>query len=110
MISDEKSKIVNTLIKLAKSSKLDSEQKKKIVEILDNMDIITETQRERFIMYYGLGEYSKERKNLVKIAEIYGVTANAIRYSVTNVKNKLTRLENEFEVLEQIVCECKIEN
>lgn len=110
MISDEKSKIVNSLIKLAKTSKLDIEQKKKIVEILDNMEIITETQRERFIMYYGLGVYSKERKTLIKIATIYGVTVNAVRYSITNVKNKLTRLENEFEVLEQIVNECEIKN
>lgn len=108
MISDEKSKIVNTLIYLAKTSKLSCEQKKKIVEILDNMDIITDTQRERFIMYYGLGVYSKERKTLIKIAKIYGVTVNAVRYSITNVKNKLTRLEDEFEVLRQIVIECNI--
>lgn len=106
----EKNKIIETLIKLAKTSKLNNEQKKKIVKVLDNMDIITETQRERFIMYYGLNTNGLDFSNLAKIARIYNCTTSAIRLSVVTVRNKLVRLDEEFKIIEDVVKECTENN
>ncbi|MBP3596892.1 MAG: hypothetical protein J6J60_05800 [Clostridia bacterium] len=107
---DEKSEIVSTLIKLAENSKLNNEQKDRIVEILDNMDIITETQRERFIMYYGLNTNGLDFRTLDKIARIYECSTSAVRFSVVTVKQKLVRLEDEFKIIIDIVKECTENN
>lgn len=106
MIDDKKSKTVDTLIKLAKTSKLNNEQKNRIVEILDNMDIITETQRERFIMYYGLNTNGLNFRKLIKIAKIYDCSTTAVRLSIVTVKQKLVRLDEEFKIIEDVVKEC----
>lgn len=110
MISDDRSKTVNTLIELAKTSKLNDEQKNKIVEILDNMDILTETQRERFIMYYGLNTNGLDFRKLIKIAKIYNCSTSAVRLSVVTVKQKLVRLGEEFKIIEDVVKECTENN
>ena len=106
MIDDKKSKTIDKLIKLAKTSKLNNEQKNRIVEILDNMDIITETQRERFIMYYGLNTNGLNFRKLIKIAKIYDCSTTAVRLSIVTVKQKLVRLDEEFKVIEDVVKEC----
>lgn len=106
MIDDKKSKTVDTLIKLAKTSKLNNEQKNRIVEILDNMDILTETQRERFIMYYGLNTNGLNFRKLIKIAKIYDCSTTAVRLSIVTVKQKLVRLDEEFKIIEDVVKEC----
>ena len=106
MNKDEKSEIVGTLVKLAENSKLNNEQKDRIVEILDNMDILTDTQRERFIMYYGLNTNGLDFRTLEKIAKIYKCSTSAVRLSVVTVKQKLVRLEEEFKIIAEIVKEC----
>lgn len=110
MIDDEKIKTVNTLIKLAKTSKLNNEQKDRIVKILDNTDILTETQRERFIMYYGLNTNGLDFRNLEKIAKIYKCSISAVRLSIVTAKNKISKLEDEFKIIEEVVDECTANN
>ena len=110
MDKDEKSEIVKTLVELAENSKLNNEQKDRIVEILDNMDILTETQRERFIMYYGLNTNGLDFRTLEKIAKIYKCSTSAVRLSVVTVKQKLVRLDEEFKIIEDIVKECTENN
>ena len=100
---EDKSIIIDKFIELAKKSKLNSEQKK----IIENLNETTETQKERFILYYGLNEFGPDVKNLNKIAKIYGCTASAVRGSVISVKNKLSKLNEEFKVIEQVVTECE---
>lgn len=107
MNSDEKSLTIDTLLELAKKSKLNNNQKNKIVQIVENMDNVTETQRERFIMYYGLNTNGLDFKNMKKIAKIYKCTISAIRISIVSVRNKLVRLNEGFEVIEQVLNECK---
>lgn len=104
---EDKSIIIDKFIELAKKSKLNSEQKKRIVQLIENLNETTETQKERFILYYGLNEYGPDAKNLNKIAKIYGCTASAVRGSVISVKNKLSKLNEEFKVIEQVVTECE---
>ena len=106
MIDDEKSKTINTLTKLALTSKLNDEQKDKIAEIVDNMDILTEIQKDRFIMYYGLNTNGIDFRTYTKIANIYKCSVSAVRLSVVTVKQKLVRLEEEFKIIEDIVKEC----
>lgn len=52
-------------------------------------------------------EFGPDVKNLNKIAKIYGCTASAVRGSVISVKNKLSKLNEEFKVIEQVVTECE---
>lgn len=106
MIDDKKSKTINTLIKLAQTSKLNNEQKDRIAEIIDNMDILTEIQKDRFIMYYGLNTNGIDFRTYIKIAKIYRCSVSAVRLSVVTVKQKLVRLEEEFKIIEDIVKEC----
>ena len=110
MDKDEKSEIVKTLVELAENSKLNNEQNDRIVEILDNMDILTETQRERFIMYYALNTNGLDFRTLEKIAKIYKCSTSAVRLSVVTVKQKLVRLDEEFKIIEDIVKECTENN
>ena len=102
----DKSMIVDTLIELAKESKLNTDQRKRILDIVENLEKATETQKERFILYYGLSENKKERKKLIEIAKIYGTTTSDIIHSIISVRNKLSRLHEGFEVIEQVVNEC----
>ena len=62
----DKSLIVDSLIKLAKESKLNTEQRKRLLNIVEKLTKATETQKERFIMYYGLSENKNERKESKK--------------------------------------------
>ena len=110
MENDEKSEIVSKLINLAETSKLNNEQKDKIVKLLDNTDILTETQRERFIMYYGLNTNGLDFRTLEKISKIYKCSTTAIRLSIVTVKQKLVRLDEEFKIIEEVVNECIVNN
>lgn len=107
MKSEEKSLIIDSLIELAKKSKLNNNQKKRILNLVESLGIATELQKERFILYYGFNTNGKDFRNLNKIAKSYGCTANAVRSSVVSLRNKLSRLKEEFEIIEQVVNECK---
>lgn len=110
MKNKDKSSVVNELLELAKKSKLNSEQKKRIVKIVENLEDATETQKERFIIYYGFNDNGVNLRNLTKIAKSYGCTPSAVRLSVVTLKNKLSRLNEEFEIIEQVVTECDKNN
>lgn len=103
MNDKDKSSIIASLLELTKESKLNNNQKKKIINIVENMNFATETQKERFMMYYGLSENGIKSRNFTEIAKMYGCTVSAVRFSVVTVKNKLSRLNEEFEEIEKIV-------
>lgn len=99
--------IVNNLLALAKQSKLNYKQKSKILKIIKNLSIATEKQKERFIIYYGLDDNGVRISNLTAIAKLDGCTMSAVRSSVISIKNKLTRLDKEFEIFKEIIGECE---
>ena len=51
--------------------------------------------------------FSKVISNGQELFKIYGCTASAVRGSVISVKNKLSKLNEEFKVIEQVVTECE---
>lgn len=104
----DKSSVVDELLELAKKTKLNSTQKKRILNIVENLDNATETQKERFIIYYGFNDNGMNFRNLTKIAKVYGCTPSAVRTSVVSVRNKLIRLKENFEILEEVVKECDV--
>lgn len=110
MKNKDKSLVVNELLDLAKKSKLNSDQKRKILNIVENLDNATETQKERFIIYYGFNDNGLNLRNLTKIEKAYDCTPSAVRLSVITLKNKLSRLNEEFEIIEQVVTECDKNN
>lgn len=103
MNNKDRGSIVSSLIELIEQSKLNINQRTQIIEIIENLNIATETQKERFLMYYGLNKNGTKSKNFTEISKLYGCTPSAIRLSVVTVKNKLSRLNKEFEILEKIV-------
>lgn len=103
----DKSEIVNKLIRIMEKSELNSEQKKRIVKVVKNLEMATEIQKERFILFYGLDDNGSKIRTLKQIAEKYNCTTNAIRVSVVTVKNKLSRLEKNVKIIENIVQECE---
>lgn len=102
-----KSLVVDELLELAKKSKLNTNQKKRILNIVENLDNATETQKERFILYYGFNDNGMDFRNLTKISKAYGCTTSAVRLSVVSLKNKLSKLNEEFKIIEQVVNECE---
>lgn len=100
---EEKSLLVNKLLKLAKTSKLSNNQKKIILTIVESLDNVTEIQKRRFILYYQLNTQNKKKSTLSSIGKFYGCNKNAIRASVIRVKSKLKRLNKEIKTIEEIV-------
>lgn len=49
---EEKSLLVNKLLKLAKTSKLNNKEKVALITIVESLDNVTEIQKRRFILYY----------------------------------------------------------
>lgn len=100
----ERSFIVEELLRLAKESKLEKDEKKEIVSLVDSIENATEGQKERFILYYELSEIGPKPSSFVKIANMYGCTGSAIMFSVIKLKNKLKRVnEEQIHRIEEIV-------
>lgn len=103
-----RSDVIDELLCLTKKSKLSDAQRAKFLNIVENLNTVTETQRERFIIYYSLSDNNKiPAGNYTTIAKVYGCTANAIINSVHSVRNRLARMREGFEELEKIVEECR---
>ena len=100
----DKRLIINTLIALAKYSKLNIKQQEKVLNAVKNLKTATETQKERFIKYYGFD--GTGCKKLVDVAKMYEKTASTIRGSVIAIEFKLARSDEAFDVIESIVNEC----
>lgn len=91
----ERSFIVDELLRLAKESKLEKDEKKEIVSLVDSIENATEGQKERFILYYELSESGPKPASFAKIGEMYGRTSSAIMVSVIKLRNKLKRVNEE---------------
>lgn len=71
---EEKSLLVNKLLKLAKTSKLSNNQKKIILTIVESLDNVTEIQKRRFILYYQLNTQNKKRAHCQVLVNFMAVT------------------------------------
>lgn len=90
----ERSLIVDELLRLAKESKLESDERNEIVNLVDSLEA-TEGQKERFILYYELSESGPKPASFAKIGKMYGRTSSAIMVSVIKLRNKLKRVSEE---------------
>ena len=109
MIEKESNLIRDELLELLLQGKLNNSEKLKIIELVEHVEKATETQIERFSLYYGLNVNGKKPLNLVQIAKIYGCTVEAIRYSVNSMKRKILKYtdSNENLLIKNIIKECK---
>ena len=105
----EEKLIRDELLEFLLEGKLNNEQKAKIIELLEQDETATENQIERFSLYYGLNINDKEPLSLTQIAEIYGCTVEAIRYSVNSMKRKILKYTDSKDnlVIKKILEECK---
>lgn len=101
--------IRDELLELLLEGKLNNEEKAKIIELLEQDDTATENQIERFSLYYGLNTNDRKPLSFTQIAELYGCTVEAIRYSVHSMKRKILKYTDSKDnlVIKNIVKECK---
>lgn len=97
----KKRTMIDEVLALAKELKLNNEQKESLLNLISNLDCITQKQKARFITYYGLNS-SDNGKDYVTIAQSENCTVSSIRESVFSVRNKLLRLKDELNVIEEI--------
>lgn len=100
----DKRYIVSTLIALAKSSNLNTNQNDRVLKAVNSLKNATDIQKERFINYYGFDGTGS--KKLVDVAKMYKKTVSTIRGSAIAIELKLARSDEAFDVIEKIVNEC----
>lgn len=97
----EKRIMIDEILSFAKELKLNNEQKESLLNLINNLDCVTQKQKSRFITYYGLNT-SDNGKDYVTIAQAEKCTVSSIRESVFSVRNKLLRLKDELNIIEEI--------
>ena len=108
-MENEKKLIRDELLELLLKGKLNNNEKAKIIELLEQDDTSTENQIERFSLYYGLNTNDKKPLSFTQIAEIYGCSVEAIRYSVNRMKQKILKYTDTKEntIIKNIIKNCK---
>lgn len=109
MIPDKKIMIINELLELMKNSRLNKNQKLKIMNLVKEEKTATRVQKERFMLLYGLNKNNRKNMKIVQIAKLYRCTPSAIRGSVFAMRCKLLKYDEEFSIIENIVNKCKME-
>ncbi len=101
----EKQHIRDKLIIFLKANKLNATKKLQLIDIIKDIENVTYTHKERFILFYGL---DKERKNIPEMARLYKCSTENIRVSIEKIKRKIIDLPNEkIESLRAIMKETK---
>lgn len=91
----EKQHIRDKLITLLEKQILEDIQRKKLFEIIMNMENATLIQKERFILYYGLDTNNEKIHSAGKIAKLQKCTTSSIRQSINRVKSQIPQLSDE---------------
>ncbi len=89
---DDRRNLVNEVLELAKQDKLNNQQKKQLHDIV--MDISgTDTQKQRFLLFYNLEEQQDKKYRWCDLQKRYNCTYNAIKSSVNRIAFKLMRAD-----------------
>lgn len=91
---DYKIEIVHKLIEILKEKELNNVQKKTLYDIVMNLEKKTDSQKNRFIMYYNLDPNQKEKYNLTSLGKRFSCTSSAIKYSVLSIRHELVKLDD----------------
>lgn len=105
MVNNDKVEITNELITYMKNSKLNLEQRQKVLNIVNSLK--NDKHKNRFIKYYDLNGDMNQFKSFLEIAKEEKCTTSTIRMSILNVTGKLARKKENYIVIKQIVNECK---
>ncbi len=105
MVHEDRVEITNELITFLKNSKLNLEQKQKILHIVNNLK--NNKHKNRFIKHYNLDGDVNELMSFQEIAQEENCTVSSVRISVLDITGKLARKEENYMILKQIVNECK---
>ena len=107
--ANNRRKIVNELLLLAKNNLLNDEEKEKVIDIINSFKQKTDKQIERFILYYNLND--DRNYNFCELAKIYNCSVSSIRTSVNKIGSKLFFLKDErMDIIKDIVIQCKKRN
>ena len=103
---NERSSIVYHLIEIAEKRLLNDSQKQEICNIINRLESKTDTQVERFILFYNLKIGEKQYRQC-DLAKKYNCTSSAIRFSTARIRSKLISTnEKDLCTLKAIVNEC----
>lgn len=87
---------VHKFIKYIRKDNLSTKKKHKLYFIVKNLKLRTNTQKDRFLLYYNLVPNQKMRNPTLKdIGNLYNCTSSAVRHSILRVTTSLCKLENE---------------
>lgn len=111
MVEDEEILIRDELLELLSKGKINNSQKAIIMDLIDKDDTVTDNEKERFSLYYGLNTNGKEPLNFRQISKVYECSDSAIRNSVYSMKRKLLKYTDTKEniIVKNIINECKME-
>ena len=104
-----KYEIMDELLELMKNSRLNNNQKLKMIDIIKNEKTATQKQKERFMLFYGLNLSGEKDMTLTQLSKMCGCNYGAIKGSIIGMKKKLLRNEEIIQKIEEIVNECKME-
>lgn len=101
---NERVEIVEKVLALLKSKKLNKKEKNQIYKIVMKINNKTDKQKDRFTKFYDLQPLQKKHYTLSEIAKQYGCTISAINYSIISIRSALFRVsEDEILILKKIV-------
>ncbi len=109
MSYEKESLLMDKLQELMENSRLNKSQKIEIMNLVDRQERATKNQKERFCLYYGLNANNIENMTITKIANLYGCTYSAIKFSISSMRRKIVNYSNErdISIIKRIVDECE---
>lgn len=109
MNKNDKSLLIDRLLELMRASRLNKNQKIKIMNLIDKQEGATENQKERFCLYYGLNTNDRKNMSITNIANLYDCTYSAIKFSISAMERKMVNRisEQDIVIIKTIIDECK---
>lgn len=91
------------LISILNENQLNDTKRRKLLNIIMNIEDAKLITKQRFILYYGLDKRKGKIHNFCEIARLEKCSASNIRQSINQIKSKLLRLSDEgIDILRKI--------
>lgn len=86
-----------------KKTNISAKDKQKLYNIIMKTPKKTDTQKDRFVRYYGIKPTEFKKETLISIGKSYGCGASAVRGAIISVRSALFRIpKDDFAILKDI--------
>lgn len=94
-------------LKKVKKGMISAEEKNTLYLLVMQLKNRTETQKERFLLYFNLKPNESNNYKFTELGKIQGCSSNAIRYSIIRIRSALANLKHEKrEIFVRLVKDC----